>query len=108
MQSGALRFILEVLTPTPRRGEFGEAGNDWVVAGEIRAAIHAVSTTERAAFGGKQAVATHTITCRYFEGWSNKMRLRLKGTDRVFETSDVRQDQTQRRRLTIKAQEITK
>ena len=106
MDSGALRYIMEVLTRQERRDPYGIAERDWSVIATIRASIHAVSTTERAALGGKQAVATHTITCRYFDNWSNTMRLRLKDTDRVFEVSDIRQDPTMRRRLTIKATEV--
>ena len=105
MDSGSLRYHMEILKRTPRAAESRAAENDWTVFATVRARIVAVSTTERAALGGKQATATHTVTCRFVEGVDNTMRLRLPASGRVFEVTDIRTDATGRRRLTIKATE---
>ena len=108
MRSGSLRYSVQILRRTPRRDNYNSAANDWNVYAMVRAQILSVSTTERAAFGGKQATATHTVTCRFVPGVENTMRLRLPNSGRVFEITDIRTDCTGRRRLTIKATEVTK
>lgn len=108
MRPGSLRYEFEILAPTPRRDNFGATANDWTIFATVRASMVAVSTTEKAAFGGKMATATHTVTCRFVDGVTNKMRLRLPASGRVFEITDIRTDATGRRRLTIKATEVVK
>ena len=106
MRPGSLRYLVEILRREPRAAQSRTAENDWSVFARVRASILSVSTTERAALGGKQATATHTVTCRYVDGVNNTMRLRLPASGRVFEVSDIRTDATGRRRLTIKATEL--
>lgn len=108
MRAGSLRYTVEILQRTPRKDNFSAAANDWTVFATVRASIVSVSTTERAAFGGKYAEATHTVTCRYVDGVSNTMRLRLPQSGRLFEITDIRSDFTGQRRLTIKATEKVK
>lgn len=108
MRPGSLRYIVEILKRAPRRDPYGAAATDWSVFATVRASILSTSTTERAAFGGKMAEATHTVTCRFVAGVENTMRLRLPASGRTFEITDIRTDATGRRRLTMKATEVVK
>ena len=108
MRPGSLRYIVQFLKPTNRVENHRAAARDWSLFAETRASIVAVSTTERAAFAGKQATATHTVTCRFIEGLTNAMRMKLPASGRTFEITDIRIDPTGQRRLTIKATEIVK
>lgn len=108
MRPGSLRYIIQFLAKTDRKDNWNAAARDWSVFAEVRASILPVSSAERAAFAGKQATATHTVTCRHIDGVTNAMRIKLPGSGRLFEITDIRTDATGERRLTIKATEIVK
>lgn len=108
MRPGSLRYIVEILKRTPRRDNRGAAAFDWTPFATVRASIVAVSTTERAAFGGKMAESTHTVTFRHLDGMENTMRLRLPESGRIFDITDIRTDPTGERRITVKATEVVK
>ena len=105
MEAGKLRHAVELKEPTGNRGPGGEStGEGFEVVARVRASITPVAGGESQANDHQQAVVTHEVRIRHYEGLLPTWRLGF-GT-RTLEIVNVLNVDERSREMVLSCREI--
>lgn len=99
MQSGTLRFRLEIQQAQEQRGDIGDVRQDWVTVATVWGDIAPLTGRELWQAQQIEARLSHRLTLRQYPDFNPTWRLRLEGTQRVYNPVSVR-DVHERHRMT--------
>lgn len=106
MNIGKLRHIVTLQKPIAAPDQWGKAEYNWQSVAAVHAQIQSSAGSETVVLGKRQAVITHIVTIRHFEGVTPHWRLCWQG--RTLEVVEVKQDQTFKISMTLKCSEVIK
>ena len=74
-----MRERVLVQSPVERQNPFGEASVEWQDEGEVWASVQGLSSREMLMAQQSDAIITHKVRIRFFEGLTHKHRLVWRG-----------------------------
>lgn len=104
MQSGKLRHLFTVETPTITKDSSGRISNAWATFATVYGAIQPSSSKYQTNAEAPALISSHYITIRKLTGLNKKMRFKL-GT-RIFDIVSVKDDETLQRDHIVNVAEV--
>ena len=98
--------MIEIQRPVRSTNEYGQSVERWVFFASRRAAILPVSMSEQESFAALRVALSHSVVIRFCSGLSPDMRIFWPATGRIFHIVEIKTDNTFRREMTLKVNEL--